>query len=81
MIDIKLNEVEVTKLNLKEGDVLFVKIKGSDWDGEQINFFKKAFQSYFPNNRIAMSAMPEDYDVELSVITQTTEKESNEFNS
>lgn len=62
--------VEMTRVNLKPGDTLVVKIKSDYLDGQTIQNFKDSIEGKFPNNQVMILGMAKEDDVDLSVITK-----------
>jgi hypothetical protein len=69
-MEIKLNEVDVQKLDLKEGDTLLITIKSDDVDQYTIETVKQSFKSVFPNNRVAILAVGTEGDIRYSVLSE-----------
>lgn len=66
--EISLKEVEVSKLNLKQNDVLVVKMQGMDLDHDLIKSLQKHFQKVFPNNKVLVFSLTEDATMDLEII-------------
>jgi hypothetical protein len=79
--ELVLKEVEVSKLNLKENDVLVVKMQGMDLDGDLIRSLQKHFQKVFPNNKVLVFSLEEDAKMELEVVEAALLQEQPEASS
>lgn len=66
--DIKIKEIEVTKLNLTPGDVLAVKIYSNDIQEYELDILKSRLTTLFPNNKIMLFSMPTNGKIEMDVI-------------
>lgn len=67
-MEFKINEIEVTKLDLQPGQILAVKVFADDVSQKDIAQLKAQIQAFFPNNRIMLFAMPVDGRIEMDVI-------------
>jgi hypothetical protein len=70
MNEIKLTEIEVSKLSLQPGDVLFFKIISSGIDDSDFQAINKVIQDRFPNNKIMVMVFPPGDDLEIYQMTQ-----------
>jgi hypothetical protein len=71
---IRVFEVEINKINLKEGDVLLAKVKGPDFDNEETcEGLKHSLQRVFPNNKIGVLFM-QGNEIDFTVISQDVAK-------
>lgn len=68
--DIKINEIEARKLNLKPGDVLMLTIKSNEVNEHALEGLKEFFNQLFPNNKVAILGVREGGDAQFSVISQ-----------
>ncbi len=68
--EIKLNELDVQKLNLKEGDVLMVTVKHEDIDVTSMEQLRNSLGTIFPNNKVAVFAMGSEGYVKFTVASQ-----------
>lgn len=67
--EVTIKEVEVTKLNLRPGEVLFVKLHGDDFDHQPtIESLHEVLRKTFPNNKVMVMSMPTSNDVEMIVV-------------
>jgi hypothetical protein len=67
-MEITIKEVEVQKLNLQKGEVLFVKYKGEQIEVRQLMDFRKELRKVFPNNKVVVLGLPEGEDLEFSTV-------------
>lgn len=72
MSDIKINEIEVTKLNLQPGDTLAVTIKSDDLDEHILNHLKAQFKIAFPDNRVLLFGLGSKDDIKFTAISEAT---------
>lgn len=72
-MEITIKEVEVAKLNLLPGDVLFVTIKSDEIEKTMLDELGKNFSKVFPNNQVSLLGMSSDDEVKFSVITALQE--------
>ena len=71
---VNLLEVEINKISLQPGDVLLAKVKGPDFENEEVcEALKHSLKSVFPNNRIGVLFV-EHNEIDFTVITQETAK-------
>lgn len=64
------NEVEINKINLQSGDVLLLKVKGPDFQNDEVcKSLQKSFKDIFPNNKIGVLYLEEN-SIDISVISQ-----------
>lgn len=66
-MELKLNEVEVQKLNLQPGEVLVVKIKSDDLTQDAMYQLRKGMTAYFPNNKVVVLGIGEEGSIDLTV--------------
>lgn len=71
---LSLKEIEVTKLNLKPGDVLAISIKSDEIDGESLKSLKISLGKLFPNNKVAVFGFKPEDGIEFSVIANSEPK-------
>lgn len=67
-MELSLKEIEITKLDLQPGQVLAVKVFADDISSRDLAQLKQQIQTFFPNNRIMLFAMPVDGRIEMDVI-------------
>lgn len=66
--DLKIKEVEVTRVNLQPGDLLAVKIYADDIDSNHLKALKAQLKALFPDNKIMLFALPIGSKIEMDVI-------------
>jgi len=65
---ITLKEVEVSKLNLKPGDILAVTIKENNANYSDMDLFKAALAKQFPDNKVQLYVLGEKNEMRFSII-------------
>jgi len=68
---------ELTRLELKPGEVLAVKLYGDDYEDSDINGLQESLKNLFPNNKIMMFVLPTGKDLQMEVISGNLENSSN----
>jgi hypothetical protein len=68
-MEFKLNELDVQKINLKEGDTLMITIKHEEVDFADLQDLQKQFKNTFPNNKVFLFAMGSVGEVKFAVAT------------
>lgn len=71
MNEIKLNEVDVQRLNLQPGEVLIVKIRSDEIDDSSIGALSRHLKTIFTNNKIVVLGVGSEGSIDL-----TTAKEA-----
>jgi|ERR1035437_544351 hypothetical protein len=67
-LKVTLKEIEVNRLNLTPGDILTVKMQGSDFmDEDVIQSLKNQMQLLFPNNKVIMLSYPIDHAINFEI--------------
>lgn len=69
--ELKINEIEVQKINLQPGDVLMVTVQHEDADEESLYALKNTLTGLFPNNKIMLFSMSSEGYVKFTVASQT----------
>lgn len=64
---LKFKEVEATKINLIEGDVLMVTVKSDDANPESLTLLNDILKEMFPNNRIMVFGMGLNDEVKFTI--------------
>lgn len=73
--EVIFKEIEVSKLNLKENDVLVVKMQGMDMDQSMMSSLQNHFKKVFPNNKVLVFSLSADSVMGLEVVqADLTEK-------
>lgn len=68
-MEITIREIEVQKLNVAPGEVLFVKVSGPDFDDPVIRqSFHNALSKTFPANRVFVVSLDEKHKIEFTPI-------------
>lgn len=67
-MELKLNEVDVAKLNLQPGEVLVVSVKNDDVSGEDLRPLHEIFTTVFPNNKIILLCVGTNGDVKFEIL-------------
>jgi len=68
--EIKITELEVQKINLKEGDVLMGTIKHDDVTQESLSMLNDSLKLMFPLNKVALFAMGSEGYIKFTVVSQ-----------
>lgn len=66
-MDIKINEVDVQRLDLQPDEVLIVKVRSDEITGDSLNSLSNGFKSLFPNNKVAVLGVGEEGNIDLTV--------------
>jgi hypothetical protein len=69
-MELKLNEVEVTKLNLQPGETLVVTLRSDEIGEYDMDSLGAAFRKAFPNNRVAVLNVGTNGDVKFQSIKE-----------
>ena len=69
-LEIKLNEVEVAKLDLQPGQALMVTVKHGDVDQTSLGHLQRAFGRAFPNNQVMVFGMGLEGDMKFAVVNE-----------
>lgn len=70
-MEIKINEVEVTKLNMQPGEILVIKIKNDHMDQSDLQLFKDGFKKLLPNNQVVVLGIDTSGDIQLTTIAKS----------
>ena len=63
------NEVEINKVSLQPGEVLFLKVKGPDFQSDEVcDSLQQSFRKIFPDNKIGVLYLEEN-SIDISVIS------------
>jgi hypothetical protein len=72
--EIKINEIDVQKLNMSPGEILVVKLKGNQFlNGDAMNSLQNGLASLLPNNKIVILGIPENHYLEMQVVSGSSE--------
>ncbi len=71
MSEIKINEVDVQRLNLQPGEVLIVKVKSDDINEASLNALSQGFKSILTNNKVVVMAVGSEGSIDLTVAKET----------
>lgn len=69
-MEFTFKEVEVQKLNLQPGDILFIKVYSDDFDAQVLEKFRKSLKPAFPNNEVTIVGLSQEDKIELTVVTK-----------
>lgn len=67
-VTFNFNELDVQRLNLKQGDTLMVTLKSNDVDEEIMHQIRKSLKKVFPNNEVGVFVIGESDDVRFSIV-------------
>lgn len=65
--EIKITEVEVNRLNVKPGEVLFFKYKG-EFKINRLLAIRDTLKDAFPDNKVVVMGLPEEDDLVVSTV-------------
>lgn len=69
-MEIKINQVEATRLNLQPDEVLLIKASGPDFMDDQVTAsLQNALKQLFPFNQVMVLCLPEGHKLDFSVAT------------
>lgn len=67
-MEIIINQIEATKLNLNPSDTLIVKVKGNEFENsENTASLQLALKSLFAFNEVMVIYLPKDHEIDLTV--------------
>ena len=66
--ELKITEVEATRLNLLPGEVLVVKIYADDITEAHLKALKAQLKTLYPDNKIMLFALPIGSKIEMDVL-------------
>lgn len=64
--------VELTKVDIKDGDVFMVKLTGDEFDEVTVRNFKAALKGKFPRVEFIVLALPLNHKVEMTKLPKGT---------
>jgi hypothetical protein len=67
-MELKLNEVEVQKLNLQPGEVLVVKVRSDIYDERSIRELGDGLRNIFKNNKVVVLAFDIEGSIDLTTV-------------
>ena len=70
-MEIKLNEVDVQKLNLQPGEVLVVKIRSDEISQYDVQRLSEGLKSFFTNNKVIILAVGANDSIDLTVAKES----------
>lgn len=70
-MELKINEVEVQKLNLQPGDVLVVKVRSDEIEGSDIRQLSVGLKDIFKNNKVVVLAVGESGQIDLTIAKES----------
>ena len=76
-MELKINEVDVQKLNLQPGEVLVVKVKSDQVSADDIQSLCEGLKEFFPNNKVVVLAVEEGGDINLTTIKDSCNIDTN----
>lgn len=65
---IALQQVEVNKISLSDGDVLIAKLQGTEFDHYAMNSFGKMLQKAFPSNKVIVLSIYDGHSITFDVV-------------
>jgi hypothetical protein len=68
---ISFKKVEVTKLNLKPGDILMITIKHDDIDRSMAEEFRNELKQAFPSNQVFLTVLDTEGDITYSIVSES----------
>ena len=67
-MELQLNQIDVTKINLQPGEILVVTIKNDDVDSNAIKALKELFNDILPSNQTVILAVGKNDDIEFTSV-------------
>lgn len=68
--ELKITDIQATKINLQEGDVLMVTVNHEDLNQESLKHLKDKLDSLFPLNEVMVFGMGSEGYVKFTVASQ-----------
>lgn len=65
--EIRLNEVDVQKINPQPGEVIIVTIKSDDVDASSMQALRNSMRAVFPNNQVMIMSVGSEGDIKFVV--------------
>lgn len=69
--ELKLNEVEVQKLNMQPGEVLVVKVRSDEADRASIDNLSAGLKKIFTKNKVVVLAVGSDGQIDLTIAKES----------
>jgi len=66
--ELKIKELEITKISLLPGQILAVKIFSDDVSQADLGMLRAQMKSLFPNNKIMLFALPTGGKIEMDIL-------------
>jgi hypothetical protein len=67
-VKVILEEAEIIRINPQPGDVLLFKFSGDQFSSEDVNNMGRQLRTFFPNNKCIVMTLPDEHNVELTVV-------------
>lgn len=74
-MELKLNEIEIRKLNPQTGEVLLFTIKSNSIGNEEIQALSDGLKAFFPNNKVAVLSVGTQDNIDLTIIQESSNVE------
>lgn len=65
--EIRLNEVDVVKINPQPGEIIIVTIKSDDVDMASMQSLRESMRKVFPNNQVMLMSVGSEGDIKFVV--------------
>lgn len=66
--EIRLNEVDVQKINPQPGEIIIVTIKSDDVDVSSMQALRQSMRAVFPNNQVMLMSVGSEGDIKFVVV-------------
>lgn len=76
-MELKINEVDVQKLNLQPDEVLVVKVRSDEIQQSDIQHLSDGLKKIFSNNRVVVLAVGSEGSIDLTIAKQSEYPETN----
>lgn len=77
MSELKINEVDVQKLNLQPGEVLVVKVRSDEINASDISQLSIGLKDIFKNNKVVVLAVGESGSIDLTIAKEAEYPQTN----
>ena len=64
-----INLIEIAKIKLVPGELLFVKLIGDRYSAEDLHALKAVLDPMFPDNKVFVTTLPTDHDMRFEVVS------------